>query len=189
MKNLYLDLETTGIKHMENGILQIAGLIEIDHQLVESFDYRVKPFPQDEITQEAFEIHGLDPKDGNDPGIVYRDLVEMFSKYCGRFDKKDKFNLIGYSVNFDERFLRQWFLKNNDKYFGSWFFWPYIDVMQMVAVELMAKRPQVESFKLIDIIKLYGSRLAKAHDAMSDIKATQKLFLAIRTGAQMELAL
>ena len=68
MKNLFLDLETTGVEYLKNGVLQIAGIIEIDNQVVEKFDYRVKPFPQDEITQEAFEIHGLDPKDGYDPG-------------------------------------------------------------------------------------------------------------------------
>ncbi len=34
MKILYYDLETTGVKYWKNGIHQIAGMVEIDGEIV-----------------------------------------------------------------------------------------------------------------------------------------------------------
>lgn len=33
-----------------------------------------------------------------------------------------------------------WFEKSRDKYFGSWFYFPPIDVMGMAAVHLISRR-------------------------------------------------
>lgn len=46
MKILYYDLETTGVKYWKNGIHQIAGMIEIDGEIVEAFNFNVQPHPK-----------------------------------------------------------------------------------------------------------------------------------------------
>ena len=39
-----------------------------------------------------------------------------------KFDKKDKFFLVGYNnASFDNQFFRAFFVQNNDMYFGSYF--------------------------------------------------------------------
>jgi DNA polymerase-3 subunit epsilon len=40
MKYFFFDLETTGTKYWKNGIHQISGLIEIDGEIKEKFDFR-----------------------------------------------------------------------------------------------------------------------------------------------------
>ena len=55
-----------------------------------------------------------------EPIKVYKSIVNIFSKYIDKFDKKDKFHFIGYnSQAFDFPFLRYWFKKCGDIYFGS----------------------------------------------------------------------
>ena len=43
-KLFYYDLETTGVKYWKNGIHQISGAIEIDGNVIETFDFHVKPY-------------------------------------------------------------------------------------------------------------------------------------------------
>lgn len=55
-------------------------------------------------------------------GEIYKQFVDLLSKYVDRYNKKDKFFLAGYNIaSFDNSFLRAWFIQNGDKYFGSWF--------------------------------------------------------------------
>ena len=41
IKRLYLDLETTGIYHKCNGIIQLAGIMEIDGNITDKFNWKV----------------------------------------------------------------------------------------------------------------------------------------------------
>ena len=41
MKLIYLDVETTGIPCPDSGLIQLAGQIEIDDEVVENFDFRI----------------------------------------------------------------------------------------------------------------------------------------------------
>ena len=43
VKKIFYDLETTGVDHRRNGIHQLAGCIEIDGEIVESFNFKVAP--------------------------------------------------------------------------------------------------------------------------------------------------
>lgn len=58
MKLCYIDLETTGTKFWRNGIHQISGCIEIDGEVKESFDFKVKPFHSCDIEDEALAVGG-----------------------------------------------------------------------------------------------------------------------------------
>jgi hypothetical protein len=59
MKLIYIDVETTGIECPESGLLQLAGAIEIDGQVAQEFNHRMRPFPADKICEEALEVNGL----------------------------------------------------------------------------------------------------------------------------------
>ena len=43
MKNLWIDLETTGLDVKKHGVVQIAGIVEIDGEIQESFNFFTKP--------------------------------------------------------------------------------------------------------------------------------------------------
>ena len=61
MKEIFLDLETTGTKPDRHSIRQIAAIIRIDGEIKETLDIRVKPY-KEEVSLSAldmFDIAGL----------------------------------------------------------------------------------------------------------------------------------
>jgi DNA polymerase-3 subunit epsilon len=118
MKLFYFDLETTGVMHWKNGIHQISGAIEINGEIKEYFDFKVKPNPKCIIEDEALAISGitrLDLENYEDMGYVYKKLVILIGKYVDKYNKKDKFHLVGYNnASFDNQFFRAFFVQNND---------------------------------------------------------------------------
>ena len=53
MKLIYLDTETTGFDPKVNGLLQLAGCIQIDAKVVEKFDWKMKPVNDDVVYAES----------------------------------------------------------------------------------------------------------------------------------------
>jgi hypothetical protein len=96
----------------------------------------------------------------------------------GRTRNMHKFHFVAYNAVFDAKHLRAWFEKNNDVYFGSWFFHPPIDVMGLAAVVLMNKRSSLPDFKLVTVAKVLGVKVdeTKLHDAAYDIRLTREMY-------------
>lgn len=181
MKLIYIDVETTGIECPESGLLQLAGAIEIDGQMVQEFNYRARPFPADRICEKALEVNGLtrEKVDGCDhPGDVFGRFLNILDRYVDRYDRADKFHFVAYNALFDAGHLRAWFEKNNDVYFGSWFFHPPIDVMELAAVILMKKRSSLSDFRLVTAARALGIEVdeTKLHDAAYDIRLTREMY-------------
>ena len=63
MKQLFFDLETTGTMYWRNGIHQFSGMVVIDGEVKETFDYKIHPNPKAEITEEALQIAGVTRED------------------------------------------------------------------------------------------------------------------------------
>jgi len=185
MKFLFTDTETTGLDPKRNGIVQIAGIFCNYEEgkgftAQEEFNFLIKPFDGDEISDEALKIQGRTREQiatYASPNEVYRNLLAMLTKRANKYDKKDKLFFSGYNAKFDMDFLREFFVKNGDKYFGSWFFYPAIDVMLMAAVGRMYNRAELPDFKLGTVAASYGLTFdEKLHDALVDIKLTMELF-------------
>lgn len=182
MKLFFFDLETTGINPARNGIHQISGEIVIDGDVKEKFDFHVCPNPKATIDPAALEVAGVTkeqilayPSMDN----VYHELVTLLSKYVDQYDRNDKFFLVGYNnTSFDNNFLRGFFLQNDDKYFGSWFWSNSIDVMVLATQYLMDKRAEMENFKLstvADFLKIHVEK-NDLHSANYDIALTKAIY-------------
>lgn len=181
MKLIYIDVETTGIAFPQSGLIQLAGTIEIEGQKPKTFQYRIQPFPNDIIDEEALSINGITREamaEYPSPRTVYNKFINLLEKYVDRYDRADKFHFIGYNAIFDSNHLRAWFEKNGDTYFGSWFYFPPIDVMGMAAVHLMTRRAGMKDFKLLTVARELGLKVdeTKAHDARYDITLTREMF-------------
>lgn len=182
MKLLFFDLETTGVNPAKNGIHQISGMIEIDGVEKERFDFHVQPNPKAIIEEQALSVAGVTREQVLDyppMGEVHKELVAMLGKYVDKFDKKDKFFLVGYNnASFDNQFLRGFFLQNGDNYFGSWFWSNSIDVMVLASQHLATRRHEMENFKLATVAKFMGINVddEALHDAYYDIYLTREIY-------------
>lgn len=182
MKLLFFDLETTGTLVNKHGIHQISGMVVIDGEVKETFNLHVQPNPQALIEPAALEVGGVTEtqiKAYPPMGVIYNQFVDMLSKYADRYNKKDKFFLVGYNnASFDNQFLRAWFIQNGDKFFGSWFWANSIDVMVMATPYLADQRADMENFKQGTVAKTLGIAIddSKLHDALYDIEVCKAIY-------------
>lgn len=183
MKKLFFfDLETTGTNPARHGIHQISGEIVIDGITKESFDFHVCPNPKAQIDQSALDVAGVTKEQilAYPPmKEVYAQLIELLCKYVDRYNRNDKFFLVGYNnASFDNNFLRGFFLQNDDKYFGSWFWSNSIDVMVLASNYLIEERPRMENFKLSTVAQTLGINVEsdELHSADYDIALTRAVY-------------
>ncbi len=190
MKLLFYDLETTGTMYWRNGIHQLSGIVVINGEIKETFDFKVQPNPKADITAEALAVAGVTqeqimaypPMWG-----VWKEFTDMLGKYVDKFDKQDKFYLCGYNITqFDNQFLRAWFVQNSDNYFGSWFWSNSIDVMVLATQYLLPIRPSMENFKLCTVAKELGIEIEeeKLHDAQYDNYLTYEIYKVVTSPAE-----
>jgi DNA polymerase-3 subunit epsilon len=198
-KIIFIDIETTGTDPQRHGITQISGCVQIDDEVKESFDYYVRPYPDDQIEEAALDVTGIDrrqflPADHPDhlavpgqefvdPQNIYAGLTVMLGKYVDQYKKTDKFQFVGYNAHsFDMPFMRRFWEKNGDRYFGSWFWYPCLDVMLVWAQIFQASRAELSNFKLATVAKHCGIKVddTRLHDSQYDIELTRDLWLAAK---------
>ncbi len=181
-KYIFIDTETTSADVTRAGVYQIAGIIEYE-KTCETFNFLTNIFEGDLVEESAFKCNGYtlekimklpDPKD------VFKKFINLLSNHVDRYDKADKFTAVGYFSEFDARVLRNWFTKNKDDYFGSWFFHPFLDVAQLAAYVYKEDRDLLPSFKLGSVAYAMGLIDSKEdellHDALVDAKLTRQMY-------------
>lgn len=185
-KLMYFDLETTGTRFWASGIHQISGVIEIDGEIKESFDLKIKPNPKCIIEDEALAVASvtredldgyMDFKDG------YKALTAILSKYVDKYDKTDKFFLVGYNnAAFDNPFLRAFFVQNGDQYFGSWFWSSPIDVFVLASYSFMSERYKFENFQQGTVAKYMGIEVDdnRLHDGVYDVEIMMQIYKGLK---------
>lgn len=186
-KHFFLDVETTGLDANHNEIFQISGILTDQNlNVLESCDYRFRPFSLECVQEEALIKTGMTLESLSNLPMsareAYVQLIEMMSKHCDKFDKKDKFHFVAYNAKFDVEFIRKFFEKNGDQFFGSWFWNPPICVMQAAAWMTMRVRGALPNFKLGTLCQCaeLGWDESAAHDATYDISKTLELFRYLR---------
>jgi len=186
-KHFFLDVETTGLDPNANEIFQISGIIT-DQQLnvLEECDWRFRPLSLENVEPDALTKTGMTLESlGGLPlsaKEVYGNLIEMLSRHCDRFNKLDKLHFVAYNAKFDSDFIRRFFEKNGDQYYGSWFWNPAICAMQATAWMTMRVRGALPNFKLGTVCACAGLEWdeEKAHDASYDVHKTLELYQYLR---------
>jgi DNA polymerase-3 subunit epsilon len=177
-KIIYLDTETTGLDAKLCDIWQIGAIVEIDGEVVERRNFFMAPQKKARIEAGALKLQDKTKEDLY--ALPNRDkqfkiFKKMLNCYVSLFDKDDKFLIIGYNVQFDIQFLRQFWLSFGDKYFNSYFLVPAMDVMGLAGLYSVKYGIPFINFKLQTVCDFFGVSI-DAHDAMSDIMATMKLY-------------
>lgn len=176
-KVFWLDVETTGLDAQKQDIIQLAYMIEIDGETKMEGNLFVQPFSYENISQDALDVHGTtieQLKSYQKPQQAYTELCNILSRYIDKYDRTDKFQPAGYNTRFDLDFLKQFFIKNNDKYFGSWFNYKTIDPLAVLYFLDGMGDISLPNYKLGTVCNHFEIAI-DAHDALSDIRATKLL--------------
>jgi DNA polymerase-3 subunit epsilon len=183
MKVCYIDVETTGLKPVENDIIQIAGIIEIDGQVEETFEFKCQPHSWTTISPKALEVHGYGVeklREFDEPLIVKTQVESILSRYINKFDKTDKFIFAGYNAQFDYNFMREWWKKAGDKWFASFFEYKVYDIYPLFQTYARAIHLELPNHKLVTAAAHFDIHL-DAHDALADITVTREIGLRIES--------
>lgn len=188
MKTIFIDTETTGTDPSKHGLIQLAAMIPTLEQSVPyTFNLPVRPFHGDEIEDKALEVSGITKEDIDrkhfPPEQSYKLFIEYLSSHVDKYDRADKFQVIAYNADFDMDFLRAFFEKNGDQYFGSFFYWKPIDVAALICFyDEIAGNPIPTGYaKLVDQLKRFEIEIPEnLHDALVDVQATMALYKTIK---------
>lgn len=186
LKILWLDVETTGLNEKENDIVQIAAIFDIDIVPYWEINMYVQPFSFDAIDSAALDVTGFTRdqlKGFLPPSKAHGKLNKQLDGVINKYDRKDKACIAGQNPSFDRDFLKEFYNKNNDKYFGSWFDYHTIDISTLAAVfhrkgiiDLYDPERDRVSLKLNNIARAFGLEQKEKHDALDDIKLARTIF-------------
>ena len=182
-KFCYVDVETTGLNPRDCDIWQLAVIIEMDGKVVEKQDFKMAPQSGALIQEQALEMQNMSTVELfnlPDRKEQFKKVKQLLDRYVSKFNKKDKFFIVGYNVKFDIDFLRNFWKSFDDNYFGSYFLTPALDVMGLVGLFAATTETHFKNFKLEHVCEFFGIPI-KAHDAMSDIKATRELYYLLKS--------
>ena len=130
MKIIYYDLETTGLDPLLNTIHQLSMITEVDGVEVDRLNLFISPisrfrkvitfkegdewkrefsFGLKEYNQSALDIAGMTIEQLVDRGLdgnkAFAELKKFLGRNCNKFDKNDKYFLIGFNNRkFDDNF-------------------------------------------------------------------------------------
>lgn len=196
IKKIYWDVETGGLNSSKDPILQFAAIVEINDIEVERVNWFILPDSGWETcAKEALEINNMENIYKENPSKFisqrqfYKDLIKFLSNYINKFDTKDKFYMVGYNSHaFDAQFLRTLFTKNGNKFFGSYFWNPNIDVMLIAMGACIGQRDKLPNFKLGTVAKSLGIELdeERLHNGIYDVEVTRDMFKILSNEMNLE---
>lgn len=182
MKILIYDVETTGLDSQKSAIHQLSGKVVIDGEVKEVFDFKIRPHMGADITDEALKVSGVTREqiqEYPDAATQFQRFKMMLEKYINKYDRADKFYLCGYNIGpFDNQFLRAFFARNGEKWFGSYFWSNYLDCIVLATPFLVDKRPAMKDFKQSSVAEALGVKVEeeKLHDAFYDIELSHLIY-------------
>lgn len=180
-KVLWLDTETTGLDAIKQDVIQIAYLVEIDGEVVEEQEFKCQPFNWAGIQDRALEVHGYtrdNLKTFEAASIIKCRMDASLERYIEKFNKDDKFTLAGYNVQFDYRFMKEWYAKCGDKYWGSFVNYKMYDGYPLFQAYANAANLDLPNHKLTTAAAHFGFKFG-AHDALEDIRVTRQVVKAL----------
>lgn len=185
LKILHHDEETTGRDPHNCAIHQLAGHIEIDGQIVESFNFHIRPHPSALISQEALLVSGMDMETilkYADGMTVMRSFSNLVEKYVDYSNPQDRMFTSAYNgASFDDIFLKNFFELNGCGKFRNYFWTGCLDTKVLALNKLSNERVSMPDFKLETVAKRFNIDVdeKQLHNAAYDSWLSHLLLKAI----------
>ncbi len=177
---LHLDTETTGLDSEKCGLVEVAGLFEMNGQVLNEFELLINPYSYPfpvEVQEKALAVNNRtipEIQTFNDQAICLDWLISM-SQYLINQYQANRIFIVGYNISFDMNFIQAWFKVNNKKFVES-FQYKSIDVLQLVMTLSYLGILDPFDNNLKDMCLKFDIDLTNAHTAIADIRATRELF-------------
>lgn len=185
LKLCILDCETTGLDNRKCALVQLSGKVMINKEVVSTFDFKIRPFEDSEIQDEALKVNGLTLEELMSypaPSEALVQIKEYFYQFVDHDDPKDLLIPVGYNVKFDEGFVKSLFNKLNAyNSYKNIFSHRTIDVMGMALAYLFntGEAEKMEKFHQYNVADALGISYNKdgLHEATEDASICEKIFL------------
>lgn len=158
MKYCFLDLETTGLEHDKDSILEASFIVtDADLNEITQFDKVILP-TKTPLTPFVTHLTGITPQEVEKNGKPWKDVLPEIIEKIGNA------TIVGHNIDFDIRFLKENGvpLEKNKR----------IDTHELARILL----PGDESFSLEAITQRFHLSHEDAHRAMSDVVACIQLW-------------
>jgi len=187
MRIVFFDLETGGIDPASSPITQIAA-ISVDEQLneIESFECKVF-FDVGRCDQAALSMNGYDEYIWKDKAISPLQATGQFSRFLSKYADIERKSaagnpyrvaqLCGYNAaTFDGPFIQNFFKSSRAFIPASY---RIMDVYHRVIWYMHENDITLENLQLSTVAGHFGIEIAKAHDALSDVRTTIAVYKAM----------
>jgi DNA polymerase III epsilon subunit-like protein len=177
--SIWGDLETTGLYPINSGPFELAFLVYKDSTLLEERVFHLNPLNDEVIIhQEALKVNGATEeiiRSYPPAKEVVPQIVEFFKKYA----PPEKLVFAGYNSPFDYGHIGALLFREGyviEDYFDG----RQIDVLKLVRkTSAMGILDYTKNHKLETMTKSMNIEHNAAHTALSDIKATRRLYEAV----------
>ena len=192
MVKIFYDAETTGTNYLKHSMHQLAGLVELDGEVVQEFDIKLRPHPKALLDPGALRIGGVTEEQLKAYPPMEEGLqafIKIVQQYIDPYDKNTRGYLVGYNNRaFDDKFLEMLFDLCGNSYLRSYFWTDTLDVMVLASEYLIPRRASMPSFKLKRVATELGLEYnkEKLHGGLYDAQLTRQIYRIV-TGLDYEL--
>jgi DNA polymerase III epsilon subunit-like protein len=190
-RRFWVDTETTGLDPREHFAFQISYLIEESGRILlrRTLEMRPENYTMFKFDKDAENVHGY----FREKIIAFAPEAEQYQAFLAdlRQFAKDRLTIAGYNIDFDIRFMRELFNRNNpdgtgEKVFYSFFDYMPCDVLQLAQACRIAGKLDLPNIDLESVCRYFGISTEGAHHSMTDILNTKAVFdkLQINMSAQ-----
>jgi DNA polymerase III epsilon subunit-like protein len=177
MTTLWCDTETTGIDPAHSGAFEIAFLVYRGAEMLDEKLYHLNPL-NDEVlwNEEAFKVNGVS-KETIRSYPPLEQIVPEIANFLEKYAPPEKMVFAGYCSGFDYGHLESLLFRGGGFFINIYCNGKMIDVHELVkkACE-QGVLPETRDRKLTTMTKALGIMHEDAHTALSDIKATRRLY-------------
>jgi DNA polymerase III epsilon subunit-like protein len=176
MTVIWTDTETTGLDPAKSGPFELAFLVYKGSQLLEEKVFHLNPLNNEVVIHpEALEVNGATEaliRSYPPAKDVVPDMAEFFQRYA----PPEKLVFAGYKCPFDYGHIEALLLREKFA-MSDYFSGRFIDVLELVKrARGMKLLENTRDNKLETMTKSLGIGHDAAHSALSDIKATRRLY-------------
>jgi DNA polymerase III epsilon subunit-like protein len=173
---VWCDSETTGLDPKNSGPFELAFLVYDGGQFLEERIFHLNPLNDEIIIHpSALEVNGVSEETirGYQPAKeVAPEIIEFFKKHC----PPEKMIFAGYNCSFDYGHIEALLFREGFA-LSDYFTGRLIDVLKLAKqAKEMKLLENTRDNKLETMTKSLGIEHDSAHSALSDIKATRRLY-------------